>query len=344
MALQFWETLKESITAYTGLSPATFFTVLAVGLTIYYVVSNLFGSSDDGHIQHRSRGFEEQTEPLPPPVQLGEITDDELKQYDGSDPKKPLLMAIKGQIYDVTQSRWNDMDIDILVKIFQNLSIFELTSGVGHICRTWRMAACDPLLWKTLDISLLNPERCPRLKRLVMPAWNRIKKTGICRAVRIWKDLESLTMPSISNPPYLIEEISNSCKKFAELKIMGPCDMLFASTLATYLPNLKVLSLRCSMLFKDALTIILDNLKGLEVLNISHCLVVEVPPHPAPRRVLSELDSSTRDKASRLKTFLTCMSNACIMCQRTRNDEGLIRWYKYEEDFWRVDEVGSLAF
>ncbi|KAL6531319.1 Membrane steroid-binding protein 2 [Orobanche hederae] len=105
MALQFWETLKESITAYTGLSPATFFTVLAVGLTIYYVVSNLFGSSDDGHIQHRSRGFEEQTEPLPPPVQLGEITDDELKQYDGSDPKKPLLMAIKGQIYDVTQSR-----------------------------------------------------------------------------------------------------------------------------------------------------------------------------------------------------------------------------------------------
>ncbi|KAL6581530.1 Membrane steroid-binding protein 2 [Orobanche minor] len=105
MALQFWETLKESITAYTGLSPATFFTVLAVGLTIYYVFSNLFGSSDDGHIQHRSRGFEEQTEPLPPPVQLGEITDDELKQYDGSDPKKPLLMAIKGQIYDVTQSR-----------------------------------------------------------------------------------------------------------------------------------------------------------------------------------------------------------------------------------------------
>ncbi|KAL0452506.1 UNVERIFIED_CONTAM: Membrane steroid-binding protein 1 [Sesamum latifolium] len=44
-------------------------------------------------------------EPLPPPVQLGEITAEELKQYDGSDSKKPLLMAIKGQIYDVSQSR-----------------------------------------------------------------------------------------------------------------------------------------------------------------------------------------------------------------------------------------------
>lgn len=105
MALQLWETLKESITAYTGLSPATFFTVIALGLTLYYVVSSFFGSSDDGRVHERSRAFEEQMEPLPPPVQLGEITAEELKLYDGSDSKKPLLMAIKGQIYDVSQSR-----------------------------------------------------------------------------------------------------------------------------------------------------------------------------------------------------------------------------------------------
>lgn len=105
MALQLWETLKESITAYTGLSPATFFTVIALGLTIYYVVSSLFGSSDDARLHERSRGFEQEAEPLPPPVQLGEITAEELKLYDGSDAKKPLLMAIKGQIYDVSQSR-----------------------------------------------------------------------------------------------------------------------------------------------------------------------------------------------------------------------------------------------
>ncbi|KAL2550369.1 Membrane steroid-binding protein 2 [Forsythia ovata] len=105
MAVQLWDTFKESITAYTGLSPATFFTVVALGLAVYYTLSSLFGSSDDGHQHQRSRGIEEKIEPLPPPVQLGEITDEELKQYDGSDPKKPLLMAIKGQIYDVSQSR-----------------------------------------------------------------------------------------------------------------------------------------------------------------------------------------------------------------------------------------------
>ncbi|XP_073020208.1 membrane steroid-binding protein 2-like [Primulina eburnea] len=105
MALELWETFKESITAYTGLSPATFFTVIALGLALYYLVSNFFGSSDDSHIQQRSREFEAQMQPLPPPVQLGEITEDELKQYDGSDSQKPLLMAIKSQIYDVSQSR-----------------------------------------------------------------------------------------------------------------------------------------------------------------------------------------------------------------------------------------------
>ena len=104
MALQLWETLQEAIVAYTGLSPATFFTVLALVLAIYYVVSGLFGSSSDRY-HERPRSFEE-VPPLPPPVQVGEISDEELKEYDGSDPKKPLLMAIKGQIYDVSQSRY----------------------------------------------------------------------------------------------------------------------------------------------------------------------------------------------------------------------------------------------
>ncbi|KAH0688505.1 hypothetical protein KY284_019058 [Solanum tuberosum] len=103
MAVELWETLKDSITAYTGLAPTTFFTLVALALAFYYVVSELFGSPDNRH-QQRPRDFEEQ-HPLPPPVQLGEISGEELKQYDGSDSKKPLLMAIKGQIHDVSQSR-----------------------------------------------------------------------------------------------------------------------------------------------------------------------------------------------------------------------------------------------
>ncbi|KAL0017349.1 hypothetical protein SO802_004418 [Lithocarpus litseifolius] len=62
------------------------------------MASGLFGSSG------RPREREEESQPLPPPVQLGEIIGEELKEYDGTDPKKPLLMAIKGQIYDVSLS------------------------------------------------------------------------------------------------------------------------------------------------------------------------------------------------------------------------------------------------
>ncbi|XP_030935862.1 F-box/LRR-repeat protein At3g48880 isoform X5 [Quercus robur] len=290
--------------------------------------------------------------------------------------------------------RWEDLDTDILVKIFQSFDILELTSGIAHVCSAWRMACCDPLLWKTLDLSMMKSnfikiplepyvyvdgrsdkiltrllkismslsrgnittlifhfnlfvsdeqltytaERCPQLRRLVLPAWNRIKKTGICKAIRAWKDLESLTMPGIANPPYLMEEISKNCKNFRELKIMGPCDKFFASTLATFLPTLKVLSLRCSMLYKEALIIVLDSLPHLEVLNISHCLLIEVLPPPGPKKVVSEIDQSIIEKASRLREFLTCMNDSCTMCQRTKIDEGLMRWYRYEEGLWKADE------
>ena len=38
-------------------------------------------------------------------VHLGDMSLEELKAYDGCDPKKPLLMAIKGEIYDVSRSK-----------------------------------------------------------------------------------------------------------------------------------------------------------------------------------------------------------------------------------------------
>ncbi|WOL00206.1 membrane steroid-binding protein 2-like [Canna indica] len=95
-----WEVAKRAIEAYTGLSPVTFFTVLAVAAALYYVVTGFLAPP---HPPPPPQTRE--AEPLLPPVQLGEVTEEELQAYDGSDREKPLLMAIKGQIYDVTQSR-----------------------------------------------------------------------------------------------------------------------------------------------------------------------------------------------------------------------------------------------
>ncbi|KAK9914232.1 hypothetical protein M0R45_038022 [Rubus argutus] len=185
-------------------------------------------------------------------------------------------------------------------------------------------------------------ERSRNLKRLVMPAWNRIQKAGIGKAIACWKDLESLTIGNIecANYLYLMSQISYNCMNLRELKLIGTCH-LFASILVTYLPKLRVLSLRCSKLSNEDLITILDGLQDLEVLNISHCFVIRTPPG---KGVITQLDRVILGKASRLRTFITCMKfQSCIMCKRAREDEGIIRWHKYEQGLWKQDEVNSLA-
>ncbi|KAF8007134.1 hypothetical protein BT93_K1208 [Corymbia citriodora subsp. variegata] len=92
----------EAITAYTGLSPAAFFTILALMVVVYKAVCGMFVDPDDFHKKAVASAA-----PLAPaePVQLGDVTEEQLRAYDGSDPSKPLLMAIKGHIYDVSRSR-----------------------------------------------------------------------------------------------------------------------------------------------------------------------------------------------------------------------------------------------
>lgn len=293
--------------------------------------------------------------------------------------------------------KWEEMETDVLVKILKELNIIEL-SPVSQVCRLWRLACSDPLLWGTLDLGLLKSnfiqtraspyiwvdersdrklikllrvamaiscgnitnlvfhfnlymkddhlsyisERCPHLKRLVMPAWNRITKTGICQAIRRWKELESLTMPSIAHPPYIMEEISRNCESFSTLKVMGTFDVQFASTIADNLPKLKTLSLRCSILTKEALLFLLDCMDHLEILNISHCMLFENLTHQGRKNVVRVLGSDVLKKASRLKEFYYCMNVDCETCRRMVKDEGLMRWYRYEESFWRKDEVKAL--
>ncbi|XP_031394860.1 F-box/LRR-repeat protein At3g48880 isoform X2 [Punica granatum] len=271
--------------------------------------------------------------------------------------------------------------------------------SVSTVQSSWRSAACDPILWNTLDLSTVESnfikipqepyvyvharshktltrllkislslstgcitnlifhynlyfndeqlnytaQRSPRVRRLVMPAWNRIKIAAICRAIRRWPELVSMTMPSITEPSYVMEEISLSCQNFSQLKIMGPFGMIFASSLTTYLPGLKVLSLQFSLVYKDALVHILDDLPQLEVLNISHCVLLEINPPPFPRRIIKHTHPVILSKASRLREFYYCTNEFCIMCQRARNDEGLMRWYKYEEGLWKSDAVKCLA-
>ncbi|KAG0479103.1 hypothetical protein HPP92_013822 [Vanilla planifolia] len=97
----FFSTLVATIYAYTGLSPMGFFTILALMWDV-----RLTGRSDDESREEIVNPGAGAGPELPAePVQIGEVTLEELKAYDGSNPKKPLLVAIKGNIYDVSRSR-----------------------------------------------------------------------------------------------------------------------------------------------------------------------------------------------------------------------------------------------
>ncbi len=91
------EAIVESIPAYTGLSATTFFTIMGLVVAVYYLIAAMLAPPPVKYVPRDAR---------PAPVQIGVVTAEELRQYDGSDPTKPLLMAIKSHIYDVSQSRF----------------------------------------------------------------------------------------------------------------------------------------------------------------------------------------------------------------------------------------------
>ncbi|KAF3645742.1 putative steroid-binding protein 3 [Capsicum annuum] len=93
MTTAVWTTTAEIILQYTGLWSTTFFTIVALMVVTYKVVCGMFFSSDDFvPIKRQS-------------LNLGDMTKEELRAYNGSDSEKPFSMAIKGKIYTVSTSK-----------------------------------------------------------------------------------------------------------------------------------------------------------------------------------------------------------------------------------------------
>ncbi|KAG6480589.1 hypothetical protein ZIOFF_057173 [Zingiber officinale] len=47
--------------------------------------------------------------------------------------------------------RWEDLNPELLVTIFQRLGVADLIAGVPFVCSSWRAATLDPLCWLELD-------------------------------------------------------------------------------------------------------------------------------------------------------------------------------------------------
>ena len=119
--------IAETLQAYTGLTPGAAATILALMVATYLLVSSLFVAPAPAPApppkppqqqqqreaekaqEEEEEKEEEEEEPMPfvypDPVEVGEVTLEQLSAYDGKDPAKQILIAIRGQVYDVSRGR-----------------------------------------------------------------------------------------------------------------------------------------------------------------------------------------------------------------------------------------------
>eukprot|EP00244_Chara_vulgaris_P002603 TRINITY_DN14647_c2_g1_i1.p1 TRINITY_DN14647_c2_g1~~TRINITY_DN14647_c2_g1_i1.p1 ORF type:complete len:184 (-),score=43.54 TRINITY_DN14647_c2_g1_i1:221-772(-) len=91
------------IVQYTGFSPLAFVAILVGLIGALYL---LLGSKEVHVGQHGKGKGVAVAAPPKETIKLGDsVTEEELEEYDGSDPSKPILLACKGVIYDVTSGR-----------------------------------------------------------------------------------------------------------------------------------------------------------------------------------------------------------------------------------------------
>ena len=69
--------------------------VIAVGIIGYFIITTLRAIFFPSKVV--PRGYQ--------PRQIGEITLEELSKCTGDDPFRPILMAVRGKVYDVTEAR-----------------------------------------------------------------------------------------------------------------------------------------------------------------------------------------------------------------------------------------------
>ncbi|XP_066388092.1 membrane steroid-binding protein 1-like [Miscanthus floridulus] len=110
--------IAEALQAYTGLTPGAAATILALMVATYLLVSSLFVAPapapppkppQQQREGEKAQEEKEEEEPMPfmypDPVEVGEVTLEQLSAYDGKDSAKQILIAIRGQVYDVSRGR-----------------------------------------------------------------------------------------------------------------------------------------------------------------------------------------------------------------------------------------------
>lgn len=117
--------------------------------------------------------------------------------------------------------RWEDLEVDCLLCIFQRLSLEDLTLGVPFVCNSWFKASLHPFCWRILDFQT-----------------SAFRESG-----KLAKRFNSTTFSFTSFFRYAV---SRSCKLAVELRFPNIQDVFSVQDLAfasNECPRLKVIAL-----------------------------------------------------------------------------------------------------
>ncbi|KAL5711701.1 hypothetical protein ACHQM5_013957 [Ranunculus cassubicifolius] len=179
-----------------------------------------------------------------------------------------------------------------LVESFHELVKFAVDRSQG-IATKVVLGYTDP---EYENIMTYISDGCPRLKSLVLyeASEPRDEDMGcISKLIKKWKDLEHLSVFCGDHFDEIISEVSDHCSNFASLTTCKEISCADATTIATYLPNIKSLTLSGSRLDRQDLKIILAGCRELEFLDVTHC------------EGFDEDDADILKEASHIKTFLS---------------------------------------
>ncbi|KAI8003710.1 F-box/LRR-repeat protein [Camellia lanceoleosa] len=148
--------------------------------------------------------------------------------------------------------KWEELNMDCLVNVLGRVGIESLLLDIPFVCKSW----------------------CPNLRTFVLPyglPYEHMLK--IPNLINKWKSLEYLTLcASCFQLQEIIYQISIHCNNFVGLGVpnayIGKSD---ASAIATLLPNIKELDLRCANIEKESLVMIFKGCKELEYVDVSDC-------------------------------------------------------------------------
>ncbi|CAL5356112.1 unnamed protein product [Camellia sinensis] len=62
----------------------------------------------------------------------------------------------KGKNENQIEKKWEDMQYDLLLKIFKGFNQMDLIFIISRVCQSWRLVCSDPTLWQTLDLRVLS--------------------------------------------------------------------------------------------------------------------------------------------------------------------------------------------